>query len=68
MGAAYMGLGFKLESQMIYFRIYSSFFWAMRSAALGFKITKIDLRFISINMLGTQKALEGVPFWLKCGS
>lgn len=27
--------------------------WAVRPAALDFKITKIDLKFISINMLGT---------------
>lgn len=31
----------------------------MRPAAPDFKITKIDLKFISINMLGTEEALEG---------
>lgn len=67
-GCRVHGFGVQLESQKIYLRIYCSFLWAIRTAAPGFKITKIDLRFISINMLGTQKAVEGVPFWLKCGS
>lgn len=67
-GCSVHGLGVQLEPQKIYFRIYSSSLWAMRPAAPDFKITKIDLRFISINMLGTEEALDGVPFLLKCGS
>lgn len=62
------GLGVQLGSLKIYLNIYCFSLWAMRPAAPDSKITKIDLRFISINTPGTPEALEGTRQGLKCGS